>query len=244
MAWSLPPRLLRYRPAEEPPMYDDVAEFPAGVVALGRGGAGEIGALLREDGVYVGLLSLASGAGWGTEDVAALARALPLGACQVVTTRWPVDAERAAASWRAAARGGLTGGPLAAEIADAYLPALVEAGWSEVRSFLAIRRPDPDTLLHDLFAIAERLPLPARPATLPEAKVLAGDWFAPQAAGLVTIGWSLSELTAEPRPDWARAILEADALVGVPTVLSLHLESAGSSAPVPFEVHRRLAELD
>src|SRR3954453_11274565 len=89
MAWSLAPRLLRYRPAEEPLVYDDVPEFPAGVVALGRGGAGEIGALLREDGVYVGLLSLAAGPGRTMDDVAELARALPLGACQVVTTRWP-----------------------------------------------------------------------------------------------------------------------------------------------------------
>src|SRR5262245_51870925 len=106
MSWSLAPRLLRLRPAEEPPVYDDAAEFPAGVVALGRGGAGEIGALFREDGVYVGLVSLAGEAGRTADDVAALARALPPGACQVVTTRWPVDVERAAAAWRTAARCG------------------------------------------------------------------------------------------------------------------------------------------
>src|SRR3712207_7781882 len=34
-------------------------EFPAGVVALGRGGAGATGALVRHDGAHVGMLCLA-----------------------------------------------------------------------------------------------------------------------------------------------------------------------------------------
>ena len=176
--------------------------------------------------------------------MAALADALPPGACQIVTVRWPIDPERAARSWRAATRGGVAGTALAGEIGAGYLPALAEAGWSEVRTFLAILRPDPDRLLRDLLAIGEALPLPARPATLAEAKGLAGEWFAPHAAGLVTIGWSLTELTAEPPPDWARTILEAPALRGIATTLTLHLEPLGTSAPVSLELHRRLAEID
>lgn len=244
MAWSLAPRLFRQGAAEIPPIAADVPGLPTGVVALGRGGAGEIGALLREDGVYVGLLSLLAPSGRGLADVAALAEVLPSGACQIVTTRWPIDPERAGRPWRRAARSGLAGAALAGEIGAGYLPALAEVGWSEVRTFLAILRTDPERLLRDLLTIAGTLPLPARPATLAEAKRLAGEWFAPHAAGLVTIGWSLTELIAEPRPDWCRTILEAAALRGVPTVLTLHLEAAGAPAPVSLDVHRRLADLD
>ena len=224
--------------AAEPP------GLPAGVVALGRGGAGEIGALLRDDGVYAGLLRVLPPAGRGLADVAALADALPPGACQIVTVRWPIDPERAARSWRAATRGGIGATALAGEIGAGYLPALAEAGWSEVRTFLAILRPNPDRLLRDLVAIGDALPLPARPATLAEMKHLAGEWFAPHAAGLVTIGWSLTELIAEPRPDWARIILEAPALRGIATTLTLHLEPVGTPAPVSLELHRRLTEID
>ena len=66
MAWSLAPRLFRHRAAETPLIAAEPSGLPAGVVALGRGGAGEIGALLRDDGVYAGLLRLLApaGAGW------------------------------------------------------------------------------------------------------------------------------------------------------------------------------------
>ncbi len=242
MAWSFVPRLPRWQAEEEEPSADAVT-FPAGVVALGRGGAGEVGALLREDGVYVGLLSLGGRAGRGIDDLAALAQSLPGGACQIVTIRWPIDGERAATGWRAATRGN-GGAALASAIAEGYLPALVEAGWSDVRTFLAIRRPDPETLLRDLATLAEALPVPARPATLLEAKRLAGDWFAPHEAGLVTIGWSVTELTAEPHPDWARTLLEEGALRGVPTTLCLHLDPVGAPAPVSIAVHRRVVALD
>lgn len=243
MAWSLASRPFR-RAAEGASIAAEVPGLPVGVVALGRGGAGEIGALLREDGVYAGLLSLMAPAGRGLADVAALAETLPTGACQIITTRWPIDSERAGRSWRVPTRSGLAGAALAGEIGAQYLPTLSEAGWSEVRTFLAIVRSDPDRLLHDLLTMAEILSLPARPATLAEVKRLAGEWYAPHAAGLVTIGWALTELIAEPRPDWPRAILEAPALRGVPTVLTLHLEAAGAPAPVSLEVHRRLADLD
>ena len=244
MAWSLAPRLFRQQTAETPLIAAEPSGLPAGVVALGRGGAGEIGALLRDDGVYAGLLRLLAPAGRSLGDVAALAEALPPGACQIVTVRWPIDSERAARSWRAATRGGMAGTALAGEIGASYLPALAEAGWSEVRTYLAILRADPERLQRDLFAIGGTLPLPARPATLAEAKRLAGEWFAPHAAGLVTIGWSLTELIAEPRPDWARTILEAPALRGIATCLTLHLEPVGTPAPVSLELHRRLAEID
>lgn len=244
MAWSLAPRLFRHRTAETPLIAAEPSGLPAGVVALGRGGAGEIGALLRDDGVYAGLLRVLAPTGRGLADVAALAEALPTGACQIVTVRWPIDPDRAARSWRAATRGGMAATALAGEIGAGYLPALAEAGWSEVRTFLAILRPDPERLLRDLVAIGGALPLPARPATLAEAKHLAGEWFVPHAAGLVTIGWSLTELIAEPPPDWARALLEAPALRGIATNLTLHLEPVGTSAPVSLELHRRLAEID
>jgi len=244
MAWSLAPRLFRHRAAETPLLAAEPPGLPAGVIALGRGGAGEIGALLRDDGVYAGLLRVLAPAGRGLADVAALAEALPPGVCQIVTVRWPIDPDRAARSWRAATRGGMVGTALAGEIGAGYLPALAEAGWSEVRTFLTILRPDPERLLRDLVAIAGALPLRARPATLAEAKHLAGEWFAPHAAGLVTIGWSLTELIAEPPPDWARMILEAPALRGIATTLTLHLEPVGTPAPVSLELHRRLAEID
>ena len=245
MAWRLSSRLARFRATEEAPLTDhDEPEFPAGVVALGRGGAGEIGALLRADGVYIGLLALAPPTGRDLAAIEALAAALPLEHCQILTTRWPVEADRAAATWRATTRAGFAGAALANEIGAEYLPALVGAGWSEVRTYLTIQGSDPETLLHDLYDVAATLPLPAHPATLPEAKRLAGDWYTPRSLGLVTIGWSVTELTAEPRPDWARTLLETPALAAIPTFLTVHLDPVGSPAPVSLDLHRRLAAID
>lgn len=246
MAWELAARFLGLgtEPVESAAAYDDPLEFPAGVVALGRGGAGAIGALVRQDGAHVGMLCLADRCERGQHEVAALAEALPLAACQFLTVRWPIDAERAGASWRALARGRTAGAGVAATITDRYLPALVDAGWSEVRSLLVLARPDADTLHRDLLTTAETLPSPSRPATLSEVKTLAGDWFVPHAAGDVTIGWSVTELSAEPPADWARRILEDSVLAGVPTMLSLHLAPAGAPEPVSLAVRRQVQELD
>ncbi|MFN8511634.1 MAG: hypothetical protein U0841_03380 [Chloroflexia bacterium] len=246
MAWELAARFfgLGTEQAELDAAYDDPLEFPAGVAALGRGGAGATGALLRHDGAHVGMLALADRCERGQSEVAALAEALPLGACQFLTVRWPVDAERAGASWRALARGRAAGAGVAATIADRYLPALVDAGWSEVRSLFVLARPDAETLHRDLIATADALPFPSRPATLAEVKTLAGDWFLPHAAGDVTIGWSITELTAEPPTDWAKRVLEDSVLAGVPTMLTLHLAPAGAPEPVSLSVRRQLQELD
>ena len=244
MAWRLSSRLARFRAAEPPLTVSEEPEFPAGVVALGRGGAGEVGALLREDGVYIGLLRLAAASGRDLHAVEDFAVSLPLESCQIITTRWPVEAERASVAWRTATRVGFAGAALANEIEAEYLPALVEAGWSEVCTYLSIQGTDPEALLHDLYAIAAELPLSAHPATLAEAKHLAGDWFNSRALGLVTIGWSLTELTAEPNPDWARVLLETPALAAIPLFLTLHLEPVDSPAPISLELHRRLTMID
>ncbi|HEY8600440.1 MAG TPA: hypothetical protein VIL85_18530, partial [Thermomicrobiales bacterium] len=244
MAWRLSSRLARFRAPEPPLTFSDEPEFPAGVVALGRGGAGEVGALLREDGVYIGLLRLAATGGRDLHAVEELAASLPLENCQIVTTRWPVDAERAGAAWRTSTRAGFAGAALANDIGVEYLPALVEAGWGEVSTYLTIQGSDPESLLHDLYAIAADLPLSVHPATLAEAKHLAGDWFNSRSRGLVTIGWSLTELTAEPHPDWTRVLLETPALAAIPIFLTLHLEPVGSPAPISLELHRRLTLID
>jgi hypothetical protein len=246
MAWDLAARFLGFGTdhTEADETYDDPLEFPAGVAALGRGGAGATGALLRHDGAHVGMLCLADRCERGQAEVAALAEALPLATCQFLTVRWPVDAERAGAAWRATARGRGAGAGVAATVADRYLPALVDAGWSEVRSLFVLARPDADTLHHDLAATADSLPFPSRAATLAEVKALAGDWFLPHSAGDVTIGWSVTELTAEPPADWARRVLEDSVLAGVPTMLSLHLAPAGAPEPVSLAVRRQLQELD
>lgn len=244
MAWRLASRLARFRAIEEAPLTaDDEPAFPAGVVALGRGGAGEIGALLRADGVYIGLLHLAAPVERDTFALDDLAGTLPTERCQILAIRWPVDAERAAA-WRPSRHPNLAGTALAREIGDEYLPALVDAGWSTVHTYLTIEGYDPETVLHDLYEAAARLPLPARPATLAEAKQIAGDWYTPRSQGLVTIGWSLTELSAEPHPGWAAHLLELPALTGLPTMLTLHLEPVGSPAPISLELHRRLAAID
>ena len=246
MAWSLAARFLGLGTGTEPldpaEAYDDPLDFPAGVVALGRGGAGAIGALVRHDGAHVGLLCLELRCERGRDAVAALAESLPLGACQFLTVRWPVAIDRAAATWRARGRG--AGARIASLIADRYLPALVDAGWSEVRSLFVLARPDAETLHRDLLAIAVGLPCPSRPATLDEVKLLVGDWFLPQADGDVTIGWSVTELTAEPPSDWARQILEERVLAGVPTMLTLHLAPAGAPEPISLAVRRQVQELD
>ncbi len=246
MAWSLAARLLGLGTGTEPSdpteTYDDPLSFPAGVVALGRGGAGAIGALVRHDGAYVGLLCLEMRCERGREEVAALAETLPLGACQFLTVRWPVAAARAAAAWRT--RGRSSGASIANLIADRYLPSLIDAGWSDVHSLFVLARPDAESLHRDLLAIAASLPFPSRPATLDEVKLLVGDWFLPQAAGDVTIGWSVTELTAEPPSDWARQILEESVLAGVPTMLTLHLAPAGAPEPISLAVRRQLQELD
>ena len=244
MAWRLSSRLARFRAPEPPLTYSDEPGFPAGVVALGRGGAGEVGALLREDGVYIGLLRLAAANGRDLDAVEEFAAVLPLESCQIITTRWPVDAERAGATWRTATRAGFAGAALANEIGAEYLPTLVEAGWGDVCTYLTIQGTDPESLLHDLYTIAAELPLPAHPATLAEAKHLAGDWFNSRSLGLVTIGWSLTELTAEPHPDWARILLETPALAAIPIFLTLHLEPVGAPAPISLELHRRLTLID
>lgn len=200
--------------------------FPAGVVALGRGGAGDAGALLRPDGVLVGLLRLAATGPRGRDDVAALAAALPGVACQCLTVRRPIDLERGIAAWHAATGGeGRSDGrgALAADFADSYLPALAEAGWSETQTLFALFGDDPDELQRDLERVARSLPLEARPLALAELKRLAGDWFAPLATGLVTIGWVVTGLTAEPHPDWMRLVLGSAALAGLPLMVTLHL---------------------
>ena len=246
MAWELATRFLRLGNdvAEPADLDDDPLEFPAGVVALGRGGAGQIGALLRSNGAHVGMLCLEGRCERGRDELADLAEALPLTACQFLTVRWPVDAERAGAAWRGQSRGRAAGAGLAATIADRYLPSLVEAGWSTVRSLFVLSRPDAESLYRELLATAETLPFPSRPATLAEVKSLAGDWFLPHAAGDVTIGWSVTELTAEPPADWARRVLEDRVLAGVPTMLSLHLAPAGAPEPVSLAVRRQVQELD
>lgn len=245
MAWELATRFLRLGgEVVEPAHDDDPLEFPAGVVALGRGGAGQIGALLRQDGAHIGMLCLEARCERGRDAVADLAAALPLAGCQFLTVRWPVDAERAAAGWRALARGRAAGAGIAATIAARYLPSLVDAGWSSVRSLLVLGRPTAESLYQDLLSIAESLPVPSRPATLAEVKAIAGDWFLPHAEGDVTIGWSVTELTAEPPADWAQRVLEDRVLAGVPTMLALHLAPAGAPEPVSLAVRRQLQELD
>lgn len=246
MAWELAARFLRLGTdlAVPPERDDDPLDFPAGVVALGRGGAGEIGALLRQDGLHVGILCLEERCERGRDDVALLAEALPLSGCQFLTVRWPHDAERVGTPWQLLARGRSAGAELAATLADRYLPSLVEAGWSTVRSLLVISRPTAEALYRDLLDTAATLPFPSRPATLAEVKNLAGDWFLPHMAGEVTIGWSVTELTAEPPVDWARRILEDRVLAGVPTMISLHLAPAGAPEPVSLAVRRQLQDLD
>lgn len=223
---------------------DDLV-FPAGVVALGRGGAGEAGALLRQDGSYVGLLCLEDAGAWESRDVAALADALPGDACQVVSVRWPVDLERQLTGWRLATRGDAARAALAADIASDYLPLLHGAGWSALRTLLAIFAGDPDTLRHDLSRVAQALPGHWRPCTLTELKALAGDWFEPLANGQAAIGWSVTELSAAPRADWMRALLEDPALASLPVTASLLLGPPLAGAePSPVALQRRLTELD
>ncbi|HET8628493.1 MAG TPA: hypothetical protein VFL91_13815 [Thermomicrobiales bacterium] len=201
---------------------EEAATLPAGAVALGRGGAGTHGALLCDDGTLVGLLALGATAPRTARDVATLAAALPPMACQFLTVRRPVDRERRLAAWE---RLGLPGGAWRA--GRGALLRLAAAGWSEARSYVALFDADGGRLCGALATLAEVLPWPARPCTLPEVKALAGDWFAPAAAGLVTIGWAVRGLAATPEPDWPRALLEVPALAGLPVVLALHLDPVG-----------------
>jgi hypothetical protein len=199
---------------------------------------------MRADGLYIGLLHLTAPPETDGELIDTLAQALPTERCQILTFRWPVDADRAAAAWRTRGRRERAGAAMGREIGTEYLPMLVDAGWSEVHTFLTIEGIDPEVVLHDLYAIAAQLPLPARPATLAETKQIAGDWYTPRSQGLVTIGWSLSELTAEPQADWAAQLLELPALTALPTLLTLHLEPIGAPTPISLELHRRLAAID
>ena len=91
MAWELATRLLRLGGETTEPIErdDDPLEFPAGVVALGRGGAGQIGALVRHDGAHVGMLALEGRCERGRDDVADLAEVLPLAGCQA--SRMPLS---------------------------------------------------------------------------------------------------------------------------------------------------------
>ena len=244
MAWRLASRLARFRAIEDAPIATtDEPIFPAGVVALGRGGAGEVGALLRADGVYIGLLHLDVPTARDTHTIDDLADTLPVERCQILTIRWPIDAERAAAR-QTVKRPTAAGAALARQIGDDYLPTLVGAGWSAVHSYLTIEGDDPEAVLHDLHETAARIPVPSRAATLAEAKQIAGDWYTPCSQGLITIGWSLTELTAEPHHTWAAQLLELPALTGLPTMLTLHLEPVGAPAPISLELHRRLAAID
>ncbi|HEX5501906.1 MAG TPA: hypothetical protein VFW96_04755, partial [Thermomicrobiales bacterium] len=203
----------------------DGAAFPAGAVALGRGGAGAHGALLRPDGTLVGLLALEPDEPRGGREVAALAAALPETACQFLTVRRPVDRERRLAAWDSL---GLPGD--ARRAGRGALLRLAAAGWCETRSYLALFDRDGGRLCAALGVLAEWLPCPARPCTLREVKALAGDWFAPPATGLVTIGWAVRGLAATPDPAWPRALLEEPALAGLPLVMALHLGPAGEDA--------------
>jgi hypothetical protein len=244
MRWGLltVPRLLGAD--EELTAGDAAAVFPAGVVALGRGGAGETGALLRSDGVYVGLLLLDSQTSAGSPDVARMAAALPANGCQVLTVRRPVDLERQTAAWEHATRGQRAHAGLAAALADSYLPELVAAGWSDTSTVLAVFQPTADRLRRELTTLASAWPGGARIATPHEVKALAGDWLAGHEAGLVTIGWAVTELSAAPAAGWVNAILDHEALVGAPVMIALHLAPAGSPAPVSLEARRRLAAID
>lgn len=210
--------------------------FPAGVVALGRGGAGEVGALRCPDGRLAGLLCFDAGGSTGRDGSEAPAAVLPHGACQFLTLRRPVDLERRAASWDTAIReagGRPEHAALATHFADEYLPLLGAAGWSDIQTLMALFGDDADTLRHDLHRAARTLPGSARAATLSEAKALAGDWFAPLAAGKVVIGWSLTALTAQTPPDWLRVLLEEPALAGLPIIATLHLGPASRETRDP-----------
>src|SRR5205823_7383559 len=132
---------------------------------------------------------------------------------------------------------------LVASLVDEHLPCLAAAGWSETQTLLALFGDDPGALQHDLAAVARALPLDSRPCTLPELKALAGDWFAP-GDGRVTIGWAATELAAEPRADWARAILEEPALAALPLTIALHLGPQRDFPEPAAGLRRDLAALD
>lgn len=240
---SFIPRLLGVD--EELTEREDEVVFPAGVVALGRGGAGDLGALLLPDGRLVGLLRLAGAAGRGPDEVYALAAGLPASACQVVTLRRPVDLERRIAGWSVATRGrGRRDeqGALADHFADEYLPELGAAGWSETGTLLALFGDDTAGLRREIEVARRALPpdLGARLATLGELKDLAGDWLAPLAEGQVAIGWWVNGLAGEPPADWPRMLLDNPALRGLPLTLSLHLgPREDDPAPISLADHRQ-----
>ncbi|CAA9573598.1 MAG: hypothetical protein AVDCRST_MAG88-2589, partial [uncultured Thermomicrobiales bacterium] len=216
--------------------------FPAGVVALGRGGAGDAGALLRPDGMLVGLLRLKAAGPRGRDDVASLAAELPGMTCQCLTIRRPIDLEREVAAWHAATGGegrDSVRGALATDFADSYLPALGAAGWSETQTLFALFGDDLEGLRGDLDLVARSLPLDASPLALTELKRLAGDWFSPLAMGLVTIGWVVTGLTDEPHPDWMRLLLSQPALAGLPLTAALHL-SPGAEHDRPLAHYDRV----
>lgn len=223
---------------------DEVA-FPAGVVALGRGGAGDMGALLLPDGRLVGLLRLAGAEARGPDEVYALAAGLPASACQVVTLRRPVDLERRIAGWSVTTRARgrrAEQGALADHFADEYLPELGAAGWSETRTLLALFGDDTADLRREIAVARRALPpdLGARLATLGELKDLAGDWLAPLAKGQVAIGWWLNGLAGEPPADWPRTLLDNPALRGLPLTLSLWLGPREDDlAPISLVGHRQ-----
>ena len=60
----------------------------------------------------------------------------------------------------------------------------------------------------------------------------------------MTIGWAATELAAEPRADWARAILEEPALAALPLTIALHLGPQRDFPEPAAGLRRDLAALD
>lgn len=220
---------------------EDETVFPAGVVALGRGGAGDMGALLLPDGRLAGLLQLRG----QRDEVFGLVDGLPATECQLITLRRPVDLARRIAGWSGATHGRerrAEQSSLADHFADEYLPDLGAAGWSETQTLLVLFGYDAEGLRHAVDRALHRLPphLNARLATMGELKDLAGSWLTSLAEGQVTIGWWVSELVHAPDPAWPQLLLEDQALRGVPLTLTLHLGPRAETGLVSLE-ERRLA---
>lgn len=220
---------------------EDELTFPAGVVALGRGGVGDLGALRLPDGELAAFLELAADEPRGPEAVAALARALPGMAAQFLTVRRPIEFECQARAWREST----ATSPEHAALLDVYLPRLRAAGWSETRGLLVLFANDAETLRYRLESVAATLPVAARPAGLADVKALVGGWFDPLARGQVAIGWAVEAVTASPPPDWASTLLAHPALTELPVYLTLHLgPRLQPHAPAGAPLRRELAALE